>query len=262
MNDYSFHAAMLADPSARIPINEEEPQPGRYRHRRNGSWTPVAIWHDESGVLFFLSNGEFINDPQMRSHIWTSCAKHAISENEYERLMSGANEFDPVYAALPDDAAKLRARVEKIATIPFVIDDADTARYFADAAHLLKSIETRCNETLKDEKAPLEEKLNALKAKWGEPAELAKAVREPLMNALTKHLKTKNTPGGVKGQAGRSISLRKYDRLEITDYEAALAHFVEKDPEAFRKTVEKLARAALKTGKVPGAKFVEDKRTQ
>lgn len=261
MNDYTYHSTMLANPKARLPVTEDDPQPGRYRLKRNGEWKGVAIWYDAQGVLNVLVDGEAIPHVGM-SQVWTSCARHPISETEYERLVGADDASDPIYAALPDDAEGLLERVRRLAAIPTAIDDADEARRLADAAHLLKQIETRCAETYKDAAAPHAEKIGRLKVLWGEPEGLAKAARDPVMSALTRFLKGKNEPGGVKGQLGRAISLRTYSVLEITDYDAALAHFVKADPEAFKKTVEKLARAAIKNGEVPGVKHTEDKRAQ
>lgn len=260
INDYSYHAAMLADPSARISVTEEDPQPGRYRLRRNGQWRPVAIWHDQDGVLRVLVGGELI-EPTHYGATWISCARHAVSEDEYERLLNGTGD-DPVYAKLPEDARQLRIRVERIAAIPAVIENGDDARMLADVAHVLKAIEKTCDERQAAESLPHKSALSAIKERWGVPAELAAIAREPVMRALTAHLKAKNEPGGAKGQMGRAISLRSVKVLEITDYEAALAHFVKEEPEAFLKTVETLARKALKNGTCPGAKMIDDKAAQ
>lgn len=261
MNDYSYHQTMLADPGARLPVTEDDPQPGRYRVKRGSEWRAVAIWFGDDKALNFIMDGQTVAE-EMQAHIWTGCARYPISEKEYDRMMNeGGN--DPVYSQLPADANSLRIRVERLAAIPAVIVDPDDARMIADIAHVLKQIEKTCDEKQKSLSKPHKDAIASIREAWGLPTELAISAREPFMRALSEHLKQKNEPGGVRGQVGRAISLRSYQALEITDYESALQHFVKADPEAFSETIEKLARKALKAGEtVPGAKFTEDRRAQ
>ena len=261
LNDYTYHQAMLADPSARLPVQENSPQPGRYRLKRGNEWAPVAIWHDESGNLIVLSRDAVVA-PDRQPSVWMSCARYPISEAEYERLLNGDID-DPVYAKLPTDSAGLKKRVAAISQLPTAIENSDDARLLADAAHVLKSIEKDCAERYKSAAEPLEGKIAALKADWKKPSEDAVTVRKPIMAALAEFLKKKNEPGGVRSQLGKAISLRTYKAIEVTDYPAAFGWFASKDPEAFRAIVEKLARAAIKAGEdVPGVIETEDRRAQ
>lgn len=261
VNDYTYHQTMLADPGARLPVTESNPQPGRYRLRRNGEWRPVAIWIDHDGVKRVLLGNQLVDSDQ-HGAIWISCARHAISETEYQELIAGPVD-DPVYARLPEEPEHLRGRVERLAAIPTSIENSDDARRLADVAHVLKQIEKTCDERQRELSAPHKEAIGAIRERWGVPCELAIAAREPVMRALATYLKGKNEPGGVKAQLGKAISLRAYKTVEITDLEAALAHFVKEDPEAFTPVVEKLARAAIKTGETPpGVREIEDRRAQ
>jgi len=241
-------------------LRNSDIHPGRYKTKMGERWVPVAIWRDGENVLHFWRDGKPIEDAGKRLDIYSYC--RPVTEKEYEWIGSDKS-GDAIYSEIPSDPVKLRARVERIAAIPAVIEDGDDARRMSDIAHVLKQIENICSEREKAEAAPLKKKLADVKARWGFPAELAVAARAPVLREITRHLKSKNEPGGAKGSIGRSLSLRTYTVMEIDDYPLALAHFVETQPEKFRETVEKLARAAIKAGeKVPGAKETEDQRAQ
>lgn len=258
----AYWEAMIADSKARLPVTESEPQPGRYRMKNGAGWQPVAIWRDDAGAIQVMRGGG-MERPETFGHVWVSCARHAITPTEYDRMASGEQNTDPVYAKLPTDPQSLTARVKLLGAIAPQVETPDDASRLADCAHVLRQIEKTCADSEKELLAPHLAGINRIKALWGEPAKLAKAAREPIMSALARYLDGKNSQGGVKGQLGKAISLRTDKTVEVTDYLAALHHFVEVRPEAFRALVEKLARAAVKAGEtVEGVKEIETRRAQ
>lgn len=255
-----YYERKLADPSARIPIHEDDPQPGRYRAKNGERYAPVAIWKQD-GAVIMLRDGQMV-PPSEQSRLWTWCAQNPISPDAYERMASGEQASDPIYAALPDAPAQLLARIQAIGAMPSSPSTSDEAERLADAAHLLKTIEKRADDTEKELSAPLKAQLAEVAAPWKEVAGMAKAVRDPIMAGLAVFLCKKNEPAGVKGQLGKAISLRTDKTVEVFDLEAAISHFAKADPEAFRGVVEKLARAALKDGTAPGCRLIEKRRAQ
>lgn len=255
-----YWESKLANSAARIPIHEDDPQPGRYRAKNGEGYAPVAIWKEGDRTIM-LKNGQVV-PPDQQGAVWTWCAQNPITPQAYDRMTSGEQAADFIYSQLPHGPHELLQRVQQIGALPSHPSTSEEAERLADAAHLLKTIEKKADETSKDLAAPLKRQIEELTGPWNEIAGMAKAVRDPITSGLAIFLAKKNDKGGVKGQLGKAISLRTDKSVEITNYEAALAHFVEADPEAFRGVVERLARAALKEGAVPGARYVETKRAQ
>lgn len=256
-----YWETLLADSKARPPVYEDQPQPGRYRMKTGSGWSAVAIWSE--GGLIRVMRDSVIQPTEKHSGIWVSCARHPITSNEYDSMTDGSQAIDPIYAQLPTDAAGLNARVRGLGSIPSSASDENEAARLADAAHVLKKIETTAREKWREEIAPFEARIAEIRAPLEEIAQNADAVRKTIMQALAAYLMAKNSPGGVRGQLGKAISLRTDKSIEITDYAAALAHFIATDAQAFSSVVEKLARAAIKKGDaVPGVKEVEIRRAQ
>lgn len=256
----AYWESKLANPAARLPIHEDEPQPGRYRARHGERYVPVAIWR-ENGTLLMLRDGVMV-PPDEQPRTWTWCAQSPITPDAYERMVSGEQAADPIYAQLPDSPAQLLARVRMIGAMPASPSTSEEAERLADAAHLLKTIEKRADETVKEIAEPLKAQIAEKTGPWNEISANAKAARDPIMAGLAVFLAKKNEPAGIKGQLGKAISLRTDKAVEIFDLEAAIAHFAGVDPEAFRGVVDRLARVALKAGAVPGCRIIEQRRAQ
>jgi hypothetical protein len=240
-------------------VNIAEFVPGYYKTKMGKRFVQVAIWRDADGE-HMTRDGQYIADLSKRLEIWTYCT--VVSGEMYDDLIADKS-GDPVYAKLPTDAAGLLSRVKALAAITASIDTPDDAARLADVAHALRAAAKIAEDTQKELVDPLKAQIKRANAIWGEIVEFAEVARAPVMGALERYLGGKNEPAGVKGQLGRAISLRTDKTLEITDYGAALSHFVKAAPEEFSSIVEKLARAALKKGEaVPGAKLVEVKRAQ
>lgn len=251
----------LANSKARIPIHEDDPQPGRYRARDGERYVPVAIWKDGE-TLLMMRDGVMV-PPDQQPRVWTWCAQSPITPDAYERMTNGEQASDPIYAQLPASPVQLLVRIQRIGAMPTAPSTSDEAERLADAAHLLKTIEKKADETAKEIAEPLKREIGERCAPWNEVAGMAKAVRDPIMAGLAVFLAKKNEPSGIKGQLGKAISLRTDKSVEVFDLEAALSHFADIDPEAFRAVVEKLARAALKDGgAAPGCRIIENRRAQ
>lgn len=252
----------LANPAVRLPIFEDDPQPGRYRAKSAGRYVAIAIWKDDDGATQMIRDGEHV-PAEDQPRVWTWCAQSPISSDAYDRMASGEQDADPIYSQLPDAAPKILARVRAIGAMPTAPTTPDEAERLADAAHLLKTIEKKATDTAKELIAPLKARIDELSGPWNEVSANAKAARDPIMTGLANFLSKKNEPGGVKGQLGKAISLRTDKVMMIHDLEAALAYFTKKDPAAFEPMVEKLARAAIKNGEdVPGVEIQESRRAQ
>lgn len=80
-------------------IHESEPQPGLYKMRlvRGGPWVPVLIEIDQS---IDPETGELITDEKLRAEvdgrpadpyeIWTRCAFHPVTEQEFQYMHDAA----------------------------------------------------------------------------------------------------------------------------------------------------------------------------
>ena len=250
----------LREGAEAVPQDAGDLQPGKYKTKMGDRWVAVAIWYDAERALQFVRDGYKIANYSKQLEIFSYC--RPVDDAEYDRIVAGPN-GDPIYERIPDNYLALLAHVKALASKPCKIANGKDAERVADLAHALKAVEKKAKTKLDEETARAKEEIAQAKARWSETETIAKTARAVVMGSLQRHLEAKNEPGGAKSQLGRAISLRSYQTIEITDYAAALAHFVEQDPEAFSSVVEKLARAAVKAGvDAPGVKEVTERRAQ
>ena len=234
--------------------------PGKYQTKMGQRFVGVAVWLDDDGVLQFIRDGKEITDEKKRYQIFDFV--RPVSEEQYE-FVTKDHAGDPIYDKLPQTLKDLGVRLKLLTLVPFEIKNREDAESCADAQHVLKQIENTINNQYKDAKEPFNLKLKAVKEMHEPLLDFAKDRRKPFMAALTGYLQKQNDKKGVKGQLGKAISLRSYTLVELSDYKAAFAYFVQEKPDAFKDFVLKLARADVeKGGTPPGIKTTEDRRAQ
>jgi hypothetical protein len=266
------------------PVSDGDCRPGFYRRRqyKGGPWVGVAFWMDSDGATVGCRTVNGVSEPlddPAAEFLW--CCRHPVTEDTYRAYADGQGWPDDIgvghneppsegAAALADEIDS--AIMAALGEIDGGIGDqtkADRAANYRDRLmKLAKAVEAERKEKL----APYNEIIADIRATYKPLEERLKDALGIIRAALTKYLKSVEdtakaaAPVGaeVKVHAGshgaRATALRTTYAAEITDWNAALAHYGERDE--IRDVVQKIAnaeaRAGAKTG--PGWHRHEDRK--
>ena len=186
-------------------------------------------------------------------------------------------DFEYLKGKIEDNAAaaELRLKGEPIT-------EQTEADLISNLADVLSEFWKKADEARKKERAPHDEALKAIQAKWSPLLLLAETYRNLKYKLLTpwQLAQQKKAEEDAKaavaageplaadertrrpraGTRGRAMSLKSFKTAEIVDYDQCLAFF--KDNSDVRATIQDLANKAVRAGvSVPGAKLVEEQRT-
>ena len=245
----------------------DEPQAGYYRYRNDA----VMIKARASGTMAgFINNSTQPVTGDDLNEIWMACARHPIQHSVWvARLQEGRwPEQQAAVEATDDLAADLHAYAQKYAS--FMKDakletqaQADImAGYVQQGRALLKS----GAETFKAIKAPIEQLMADAKKAFGKPLDEIDALNKDALKRLaemgTEMKRKSNDPdfkfAAGKAGEGKTIGLRRNERLIVTNEAEVLAKFGDSDAikEAIKDLTIRMATAAAsehhkKTGEVP-----------
>lgn len=258
--DYTLWRALLAGENPPRDIND--PAPGFYRVRRNGSFMPVAYWYDDDEVLRCLLGRNLLDDLRARE-IWPYASKGAISYETYHAVRAGA-EWPDLHEAVsrsnraPEDDSfeAIRDRIEDLAREAALIagcssqHESDRA---ADLANELGKLEKRAEARRRAEKEPHEQAGREVDQKWSPWRDKATTAKQHLKGLIAAFLKANVTESPraatTAGTRGRPVSLRTVKHVAIVDRAALLAHFAESD--AITATLQSLAEKSVRAGVTP-----------
>lgn len=273
-------------------IHPDTPQGGFYRHKAG---MPVAIWIDQE-----LEEGELAAPEEVRCligvngkaelhgydkamDIWNWIAGRPIAEDTYRRvyrdgIWPGEDHGLPNRPADTSEELfdQIDSAVSLIGLFPPVETKEDADRV-ANARDRLNELYAQAEALRKAEKKPHDDACKAVQAKFKPYLDAATQAVAYCRTLLTPFMRAQEArevqeaakqaeptiPGKVRvgGASGRRTGLKTVTRVEITDYEAALAHVkhYEDVKEAVRVTVTHLAKAGAE---VPGVKIIKEKVAQ
>ena len=262
--DYNYWRAKLSGES--IGAHPDDPQCGFYSMKRGGELIPAAIWRDESGDLIASVDGKKAD----ASEIWTWVANRPVKYAEFkERADTGRwpGEADVKEIGAYSSAGKSDVMLKEIKAIEQAAEEIgidnigaqETADKAASLAVKLTDIAKVAENYRKAEKQPHLDADRAVDEKWKPIIDLARAKAKEIKSAITVFMKKANAPakqaGGWDGK--RKVAMRTRKVAEITDYDAALAHYGQKDD--VKKLIQRLANADARAGvEAPGCKIITE----
>ena len=126
--DY-WHAALAGNAG---PTSEGYPEQGFWRKpNQKGGFDPVAIWWQDGQWWARLGADRY----EDADKIWTWCAKHPITHEEYEKVLAGGtwSNLDPVVAEqIAEGQAGKKAKARREAAAGDNSSEADPAEILAD----------------------------------------------------------------------------------------------------------------------------------
>lgn len=268
------------------------------KDERDGTKTGVAIWpskNDRPVVKVGKSAPRTLNttseEAEWCEYLFAWISKNPVSERSYRvwldtgewpdevKLPDRSNSAGAPHEVIEQSIADLKAQAEAwLAEIGGEVktqEQADKAGNYASAfAELAKEAEDKRT----DAKAPVLKQgreidglWNPIKAAGDKAKTWAKKLAEPFLKADQARKFAEAAQAAAAGEevrasdlkvkagtSGRSTSLRMIERAQVTDYDAAFAHYAGtprfKAHDMVRAAIDRLAEADLKAGHaVPGA---------
>lgn len=271
MSKNDFHAAALAavrDGKRIPPIKETEPQPGWYRvhdHKLGDkkdptAWVGVLIAWDGDGesdeeIAIFVA-GKETRDAEK---VWTSCARHPISEDEYKawkrtrtwpaqpqkpvKEARGLGDNSQAMGLCPEALAIVREAGDALSGLKAIEDEA-TAQKIAALKNRLTAAIDLLDEERKTKVGPLNERVKAVNTLYKDPEQSATRLKEIAVSLLAKFMDEKDFMSLSPGPGSRTVTLQKRYDAEIENYEECWS-WAKSDPDV-QKAIQASAKKQIK----------------
>lgn len=240
MNVYKFWSDSLA--GKQPPIINEFPEAGFYRMKRNGSWTPVAVWPASENNLGFKFGREVV-DIDIGTERWPSYAANPITEDEYRRVAEqGLNwsDADPTVAAMTstpkpivtDSTDEMREQIATaVAVIPAYakIESDEASARAAGLRNMLLGLKNQADKARVAEKDPHLTAAKAVDSKWMPLVREAESGANRVRTALEAWENDKRA-------AARQAAERAAAKQRRLDEEASRRDISEPPPEPVKPT--------------------------
>ena len=282
---YQFWQDALA---GKAPVGAvDDPQVGFYRRkRRDGSYDPVAIYHNGEGIVARVGQID-VTDINKIQELWNWCNTHPLSEEQYRAVAEEGkpwHDIDPtVHAGIGHNAppsdllADLRQSIaackEASAEYSRVTSDEQQAKAQSLRARLNELSKQADNER-KRLKQPHLDAGKAVDDAWQplvkEAIEVARGIAlamgawedEKAKLAAKAAAETQTiapvSPSKIKGAYGRAGSIRVTKVITITDIDVVFQQF--REDGSLRVLLTALATDAVNAGQTVAGVTVEDKR--
>jgi len=210
MDDYAWWREALATGS--FTVNENEPQPGFYKTKRAGAWSPVAIWKKD-GVLV----AKDVTGMRNPHDIWVGCAKHPVSNVAAKKAFATGN-FPGEIPAMGHNSGTLSLS-EEIADVCASamewlrklggIKDKTAGDMAANWRAKLNDLKKRADVERETEKRPHLEASRAVDAKFKPVIEQAEAAANTLRDALTVFMRAEEAKARAEAEARHKAEMER-----------------------------------------------------
>ena len=224
-DDYAWWRAALETGS--FTVNENEPQPGFYKTKRDGKWTPVAIWKKDGRLVAKNLGG--MCDPR---DVWLSCAKHPVS-NVAAKEAFATGLFPGDVPAMGHNSGTL-SLAEEIADVCASamdwlrkiggIKDQTSKDMAANWRDKINGLKKQADAERETEKRPHLEASRAVDAKFKPVIEQADATATTLRDALTVFMRAEEAQARAEAQARHNEEMKRVaeERARLSAQQAKL----------------------------------------
>ena len=235
--DFTYYKAVLGGKED-IQVFADEPKAGYYRDGSGPKAKAIAIKIMPDGKALVKVDGKAVTS--RITDIWLNCAHRPVEFSVYQsRVKTGVW---PVDQARVDERKKIQDRMSEFVTKmtklhkkaakngPADQNDADIlAGYVQQGRALLKEVD----EVRATVKAPVDKKVAEIKEEFDDPMKSIKAMNSKFLDLLatfgSEKMKAANDPkykwNAGKSGVGNTISLRKAEKIEVTDMEKLIGEF-------------------------------------
>ena len=213
------------------PIHDGEAQSGFYKDRatKGAPWIPVAVWTDEDGTQWCLSNGEPVENPSDR---WTWFCRHPITAEAYQAALASGSFPDAIepagighnsaelapHEALDAEIIELQDRAhEWIKSIGGKIETKEHADKAANYADAFAKLSKRASETHKSEKEPHLKAGRDVDARWKPLAEKADTAKTWMKRATDVFLIAENERIKEQARLAAEEARKQAEAARVTD---------------------------------------------
>lgn len=229
MDDYAWWREALATGS--FTVEEGNPQIGFYKTKRDGKWTPVAIWRDKESKALIAAVGTRGNRVDPNS-IWIGCAKNPVS-NEAAITAFDTGLFPGDVPAMGHNSGTL-SLAEEIADVCASamdwlrklggIKDAASKDMAANWRDKINGLKKQADAERETEKRPHLEASRAVDAKFKPVIEQADATATTLRDALTVFMRAEEAKARAEAEARHKAEMERVakERARIAEEQAKL----------------------------------------
>lgn len=278
MANYDFWQAALKDPAqigAKLPVHENDPQPGFYRMRakdEGADMVPVAIWEGAAGIVAKVGSA-------MAQHvdaIWTFCCRYPVSEQDYRDAIDGKGWKDTPPEAergmgdnLPDDpfeALVIEVNGEAETAKELLkkpVTTQDQADKIANFSKRVSALGKKADELFAVEKRPILDAGKAVDNKFRDVRDITTKVTKDLKRALDAFLAEQRRIEAERQRKAAEEAAAIRRKAEAAAAKAAEEQSNPNDPEqlAAKAEADRLADEAKRAEKEAEARQVSAGRT-
>lgn len=212
------------------PISADHPQSGYYKTRlaKAGPYQPVAIWLNDAGEMVCRVGSE----TRKPLDVWTFCASNPVAKMDAKHAFEKGYFPGEVPPSIGDNSGDL-SLVDEIndvivsATMWFRktgITDQATKDMASNYRDKILKLRKRVDETSKAEKAPHEEKIDAIDAIYKPILANSKTTADALRDGMTKYMVEEEAKAKAKAaEAARIENERRAAEWKRQQEEAARA---------------------------------------
>lgn len=279
MANYDFWQAALKDPAqigAKLPVHENDPQPGFYRMRakdEGADMVPVAIWENAAGEIVAKVGNRMHDFP---AEVWSFCCRYPVSEEDCRAAMRGEGWKDTPPEAergmgdnLPDDpfeALVMEVNGEAETAKELLkkpVTTQDQADRVANFSKRVSALGKKADELFAVEKRPILDAGKAVDNKFRDVRDITTKVTKDLKRALDAFLAEQRRIEEERQRKAAEEAAAIRRKAEAAAKKAAEEQSNPNDPEqlAAKAEADRLADEAKKAEKEAEARQVSAGRT-